>query len=360
MHIPDFESIENFRDIAAYPCRYGKMKKGVVYRSASPYYGTAEDISKLRALGIQSVIDLRGKHFNEECPSPFLNDREINYFRMDIPNGDTWPDYEEEIPECYLNYIRDPYFMRGLLHAVVYAPKPLLIHCEAGKDRTGVLCGLLMLLNGVSKKDVVREYNISYHDQLPKTEQRTLEFRPSLPHFVFHMNKKTFARFVDLFFERYGTLEDYLDCISLGEGESNAVMNLFGTQETSAGAVVFHEEKVLVEHMTRGHYSMPKGHVEPLDEDLYATAHREINEETGLSVDIDPDFVTYSVYSPREGRIKRVHWFIAHAKSAETTCQIEEVSECFWLSPADAMRVLTHEDDRRILSEVCAYQKSKK
>ena len=356
MSIPNFERIENFRDLGGYPCRYGVTAHGIIYRSGSPAYATEVDLRRLKELGIRSVIDLRGPHFNEAYPSPFRDDPNIQFQMLHVPNGDAWPKDEEGIPDWYLMASDDPYFIRSLFRAIIYAPKPLMIHCEAGKDRTGIFSALLLLANGVSKEDVVRNYNESYKGRLLDTERRTKELYPNLAPFVFHMKEDTFAKFVDRFLDRFGSMEEYFEAMGLNDGEIEAISNIFGVQETSAGAVVFHEDKVLVEHMALGHYSLPKGHVEKTDADLFVTARREIKEETGLDATIEQGFVTYSVYSPKEGHIKRVHWFIAEAANTKTHCQIEEVSDCYWLSPADAIRVLTHEDDRRVVTEVCNYR----
>ena len=64
-------------------------------------------------------------------------------------------------------------------------------------------------------------------------------------------------------------------------------------REKSCGAVVYYEaagERLyLLEEMRAGHYSMPKGHVEPGESEA-ETAEREIGEETGLAVTADTGF----------------------------------------------------------------------
>jgi ADP-ribose pyrophosphatase len=65
--------------------------------------------------------------------------------------------------------------------------------------------------------------------------------------------------------------------------------------------------------MKKGHYSIPKGHVEEIDTDEIATARREIKEETGLAVKFVPGFKSVTDYSPKEGVTKRVVFFIAES-----------------------------------------------
>ena len=354
MHKVKFEHIENFRDCAAYPCRYGAMTPGIVYRSASLSYASEADIQKLLSLGIKSEIDLRGRVFWVPKPSP-LKDHGVEVLELEVPYGESFADTEEEVPGWYMRFVSDPYFSRRLFKAILNMPKPLLFHCEAGKDRTGSFIALLLLANGVSREDALDSYNESYRGCLKETEARTKQKHPGVPEYVFHMKEETFDQFLDLFYEKYETIENYFGCIGLTESEADALSNLFGKQETSAGAVVFHDGKVLVEHMALGHYSMPKGHVEKVDGGLVQTATREIKEETGLDAKINTEFHERTVYSPKPGRIKTVHWFIAEVENEKTKVQPEEVQAIYFLSPADAMRVLTHEDDRHILTLACNF-----
>ena len=350
----EFEYIENFRDFAAYPCRYGEMTKGVIYRSASISYASEDDLKSLLSLGIRSEIDLRGHQMWEKYPSP-LKERGVEVVEIEIPFSDRFATKEEEVPSWYLNLVSDPYCVRKLFQAIINLPKPLLLHCDAGKDRTGAFGVLLLLANGVSRKDAADSYNESYRGHLKKTEKRTQEKYPNLPDYVFHMGEKTIEKFLDLFYEKYGSIEEYLECMGLNDSDIDALSNVFGKQETSAGAVVFRDSKVLVEHMKMGHYSMPKGHVEECDSNLQETALREIREETGLDATILDGFHKESVFSPKPGAIKRVHWFAATVESEKTMVQPEEVSEIYFLSPADALRVLTHNSDREILTAACNF-----
>ena len=326
MALPKLANIENFRDLGVYEGSYGPLTHGVIYRSGSVYYGSEEDLLALKELGIKTVIDLRGGRLIDLMPHPFAEDPLIDVIPVEVPHGESFASIEEGVPLWYLGFIKHPYEARKFFQAVIGCPKPLLIHCEAGKDRTGVFSALLLLANGVST---------------------------DLEDFVFHPTPDTFATFIDMFFELYDSMENYFEAIGLNEDEVSALSNLFGVQEVSAGAVVFYQNKVLVEHMALGHYSMPKGHVEPTDASLKDTALREIKEETGLDVEIPRDYFMCTVYSPKPGHIKRVYWFVAEAKDSKTKCQPEEVEDCYFLSPSDATRVLSHDSDRKVLYQAC-------
>ena len=75
---------------------------------------------------------------------------------------------------------------------------------------------------------------------------------------------------------------------------------------------------------------VPKGHVEE-NETEEETALREIKEEVGLNVIIDSGFRIVETYSPKDGFVKDVVYFVAYSKSMDTTMQAEEVRDIKWV-----------------------------
>lgn len=128
--------------------------------------------------------------------------------------------------------------------------------------------------------------------------------------------------------------------------------------EKSCGAVVYsvanNEQKYLIVQMQLGHYGFPKGHVESGETEIQ-TALREIREETRLSVSIDTRFRESVEYSPYEGCMKEVVFFIASASDVETHRQVEEIRDIQWLAYEQALDVLTFENDKDILRKAHAF-----
>ena len=101
--------------------------------------------------------------------------------------------------------------------------------------------------------------------------------------------------------------------------------------EKSCGGIVYRKyhgntEILLIKHINSGHWSFPKGHVEG-DETEIETAKREIMEETGIDVNLDPTFREIVTYSPRKDTQKIVVYFIAKAKNTDFVPQEEEIAE---------------------------------
>lgn len=124
--------------------------------------------------------------------------------------------------------------------------------------------------------------------------------------------------------------------------------------EKSCGAVLFREEdgvrRYLILQSVKGHWSLCKGHVEG-NETEHETAIREIREETALSVDFVENFREVITYSPYPGCMKDVVFFLARVSGGELTCQPEEVAQAEFLPYEAAAGRLTHDSDRRVLTE---------
>ena len=122
--------------------------------------------------------------------------------------------------------------------------------------------------------------------------------------------------------------------------------------EKSCGAVVFAREggrtRYLIERMRHGHVSLCKGHVEG-NETEHETARREILEETGIPVRFLHGFRETISYSPYEGCMKDVVFFLAQAEHTRAAAQECEVAQIDWLTEGEALAALTYEDDRRVL-----------
>jgi bis(5'-nucleosidyl)-tetraphosphatase len=128
--------------------------------------------------------------------------------------------------------------------------------------------------------------------------------------------------------------------------------------EKSCGAIVYRKhhgntEILLIKHVNSGHWSFPKGHVEANETEI-ETAIREIKEETGLDVIIDPTFRETVSYSPKKDTQKVVVYFIAKARNYDFTPQEEEIADIKWVEIGHALSILTYENDRSIVNKAKA------
>lgn len=125
--------------------------------------------------------------------------------------------------------------------------------------------------------------------------------------------------------------------------------------EKSCGAIVYRRhhgnlEILLIKHVNSGHWSFPKGHVEEGETEV-ETALREVKEETGIDIIIDPTFRETVTYFPRKDTQKIVVYFIAKAKNFEYVPQEEEIAQIKWVDICHATSVLTYENDKTIVNK---------
>jgi protein tyrosine/serine phosphatase/8-oxo-dGTP pyrophosphatase MutT (NUDIX family) len=354
-----FEKIENFRDLGGYAARYGETSFGVVYRSGTLADATDADIDKLAHLGIKTIIDIRDDDSKKDRPDRTQFDKRFATILLPVNgNGRVPKDHQDQI-ESYLEMLEDPASARKIFLSLAHALKPVVLHCTAGKDRTGAFIAVLLLANGVPFHDVNADYMLSF-PYLTRMTRLTMAAYPDFPKTVLTPDVNFLKEVMEKFNARWGQVDDYFRFIGISDDDIALLDNLLGKQEKSCGAVVFHEGKILVEHMKKGHYSIPKGHVEKFDKDDQATALREIKEETNIDARILSD-ETWSIdYSTKEGVAKRVVFFIADCQSTETKVQPEEVTACYWLSPDDAIRTVSHDSDKKIITWACQLKASLK
>ena len=122
-------------------------------------------------------------------------------------------------------------------------------------------------------------------------------------------------------------------------------------KEVSAGVVVFKDDLVLIIKHKNGHIDFPKGHVEG-NETLKETAIREVFEETGIKCRINSDDKYMITYSPKEGVIKDVYFFIGSYVSGELKPQLEEVEYTKFVKIDEALKIITYDNSRGVLEKI--------
>lgn len=131
-------------------------------------------------------------------------------------------------------------------------------------------------------------------------------------------------------------------------------------KEKSCGAIVYRKVDGVVQflliHQTLGHWTFPKGHVEEGETEL-ETAHREILEETGISVSFDEGFRVVNTYSPKQDTMKDVIFFLAQPVGGKETPQLSEVSDVRWLTCIEAAAIITYPSDRAVFKKAVDYIK---
>ena len=124
------------------------------------------------------------------------------------------------------------------------------------------------------------------------------------------------------------------------------------TWEKSCGALVVRREGdryyiLMIRHRAGGNRSFPKGHMEE-GETEYATALREVMEETSSRIAIVSDFRSTVTYRPSPGVMKEVVYFLAFTTSADIKAREGEIAEVEWVPLEQAEEALTYDNDKTV------------
>ena len=143
---------DNTRDLGGYPVPGGYTAWGRTFRSDAPVNLSAEDVELLRALGVTTHIDLRTREEVERRPSAVANLPGFTYHHVDLcACMQMMPDTEEGVAISYFEMTQQVEPMARIFRAIAKTQGGLLFHCAAGKDRTGVVAAILLMLAGAGE-----------------------------------------------------------------------------------------------------------------------------------------------------------------------------------------------------------------
>lgn len=213
------ESTANTRDLGMYRIHGTKCYtvSDRIYRSDRCEKLSAGDKQLLTERGITTVIDLRSGQETAAKPSAFESDKDFTVLRYPVEEGMLPPDSLEEVPLSYMR-IAHADCMRGVFRSIADAQGGVLIHCSAGKDRTGVVSAVLLALAGVADEDIVYDYALSREFNRNALEA-FLKAHPETDREIVMANEKSMRVFLNMLREEHTSAERYLSDIGLSCGE---------------------------------------------------------------------------------------------------------------------------------------------
>ncbi|KAI0042286.1 hypothetical protein FA95DRAFT_1525503 [Auriscalpium vulgare] len=227
----------NLRDLGQHPTEPGKAgrrtRPGFAYRSAELGSITPEGQAQIRDLGISTIFDLRSdtEILKYNSPTPVIPSAQIVHIPV-FQKQDYSPErmaqrfqlYAQGNVEAFLQLYSEildaggPTFGTILRHVRDKPQSSFLFHCTAGKDRTGVMAALLLLLAGADDQFIAEDYALTRIGREPARAivMERLEKEP-----IFAGNREaalnmlssrpeTMLAFLKLLEERYGGVEAYV------------------------------------------------------------------------------------------------------------------------------------------------------
>jgi len=193
----------------------GHIRHGALIRSDNLDRLTPAGIDAVRAAGISRIVDLRSTRECEWFPSPVRNDPSWR----NIPLLDP-ADPDESHLSLAIQFVRsldrNPHLIASAIAAIADAPDGcVLVHCHAGKDRTGVVVGLALSLASVAPEVIAADYaqcdDPEFADAtaaLPELEAPRLE---TMREILAHLENS------------YGSIHEYLAHAGLTTRQADAV-----------------------------------------------------------------------------------------------------------------------------------------
>ncbi|WP_426434142.1 tyrosine-protein phosphatase [Bradyrhizobium genosp. P] len=226
----------NFRDLGGYQARDGRtLRWRQIFRSNHLAHLTEPDIAVVRGLGVKSAFDFRGVTERAEAlcgmadvtvhslpvePTVVAALRAIAASGRPLSKADA----VEVMLDSYRGYVQDntPRY-RALFAHLLEDRAPLVIHCTAGKDRTGFACALILHALGVSDEVIADDYLLT--NQFYKRDPSA---STELPDDVKQVLGAVQPLFLHAAFEAidadYGNLDGYFrDGLGLGQAERKAL-----------------------------------------------------------------------------------------------------------------------------------------
>ena len=230
-----WEACLNARDVGGYPTRDGGTTRWrALIRSDTLCRLTPAGQAALLDYGVRTVVDLRFPEEVARDPHPFAaqplqpppNTRPVLYLHLPV-NAGRDPSFDAALAQAFttaetldeIYRIELDANVRGLAHiaaAVARAPDGgVVVHCHAGKDRTGIVTALLLSIAGVPDEVIAEDYALSAVN-LAGLTQAWLESITQDPEERARLARRTVPRAevmlatLDYLRARYGGAEPYL------------------------------------------------------------------------------------------------------------------------------------------------------
>jgi len=224
-HLP-FETVFNFRDLGGYEGTGGRtVRWRTVFRADGLHRMGADELAGFGELGIKTVVDLRTPGELEERGRFSAADVGARYQHLPVLetvwNGDL---FDAGVPAAdflaarYLEMIEVGQAALGGALTLVADPDslPLVFHCAAGKDRTGVLAAIVLGLLGVDDAVIAHDYSLSglgmtrFRAWFEATFPEAVERMANQPDAFMDAPEEAMQRFLTGVRDRHGSIRDYV------------------------------------------------------------------------------------------------------------------------------------------------------
>ncbi|MBU3137404.1 tyrosine-protein phosphatase [Clostridium gasigenes] len=209
----------NTRDLGGYYLEGGELTiSNVFVRSDAPLNLSEEDVKSLIENNIRTIIDLRSDEETKRKPYALMNNKDFKYYHRQIFGGGTIPKSGEFVPISYFEMVDEKKSIFNVMKILANVEGGALYHCAVGKDRTGVISALLLLIVGTKREDVLSDYEASW-DNLKDELIEYCKSNERVNLDIVTPKREYMEKFLDMFHEKYNSIEEYLLQIGLNNDE---------------------------------------------------------------------------------------------------------------------------------------------
>lgn len=231
-HIP-IQGTLNFRDAGGYPVRDGgRVARRMLFRSDALHRVDKPGSDMIAALDLRTVLDLRTIEELLIAQSPLADfaDRGTRTVHLSLV-GDDFSELPPELDSVYSFMVdrRGPAIGAAIRHLASPGALPSLVHCTAGKDRTGIVIAFTLAALGVPDQLIAADYALSGMYLVPEQtavigrlsvdtglgEQLTEALMASPPELI--------VQTLDRARNQSGSIADYLASNGVTEADLNAL-----------------------------------------------------------------------------------------------------------------------------------------
>lgn len=226
------ETMYNVRDLGGFATANGEVTAfGQFLRSDAPTRLSESDLRLFLAFPVRTVIDLRSRDEIDEAPHILRDHPDVEYVNIPLLGHNLMAGIAEveasashqtrvDLSDLYIYMLINAKPAIGQVMSRLASARPgaCLFHCTHGKDRTGIITALLLMLAGVDDIDIIVNYQVSstylkpwfetFIDTVPDEYRHFLDTRP-----------QNMVLTLEFFHQNYSSVRDYLTACGVTDAE---------------------------------------------------------------------------------------------------------------------------------------------
>ena len=169
----EVEGAYNVRDLGGYPTGDGRTTRWGKYLRADTLANvTPGGVDTLLEYGVRNIIDLRRSSDIQLRPSPFIGNESVTYYHQNM-SGDVALQRREDLEgiedaaerrgRSYVAILEQRKHILHQIFSILAMPDalPVLVHCNAGKDRAGLAAAFMLDICGVPRETIIDDYGLT-------------------------------------------------------------------------------------------------------------------------------------------------------------------------------------------------------